>query len=226
VRFWPLAEGKIKMVTNLLLEKVADLSSFNSAASINGDILVSLPIDPKFGIPFAKHRRNRVDSIKEVEPMAKRDALLRLYKSLKARRDALRGRLGDAMRDLRGSLARQGGDIGELACESGSEELSSNLAELEARELNQIEAALSRLRQGTYGACESCGKKIPLARLNALPFSITCVQCQRAMEIGGSWAGQNTSRTDWDRVRRFQPLEDQPVIDLTRLELELSTTER
>jgi DnaK suppressor protein len=153
--------------------------------------------------------------------MVKRDTLLCLYKSLKARHTELRRRLGEDIRDLSDSLTSKTGDAAEFAFESGSEELSSNLAELEARELSQVERALLRLRTGTYGTCERCLKKIPLARLNALPFTTTCVRCQSAMETHGAWSGRNNI-ADWDRIRQFEPLEDQREINLARLEIEIS----
>ena len=43
--------------------------------------------------------------------------------------------------------------------------------------LEQIEHALERLAAGTYGTCESCGREIPAARLEARPESTTCVEC-------------------------------------------------
>src|ERR1700746_2207270 len=98
--------------------------------------------------------------------MARREALLRLHKSLMARRDDLRKRLGGELKDLRGlQTDAWSGDSADLAFDSGSEEVTSQLAELESRELSQIERALSRLKQGTYGVCEGCQKKIPVARL-------------------------------------------------------------
>src|SRR5687768_14144618 len=103
--------------------------------------------------------------------MARRDALLRLHKSLVARRDELRKRLGGELEDLRNYNSLDSGDAADLAFDSGSEEVSSQLAALESRELHQIERALTRLKQGTYGVCEGCAKKIPVTRLNALPFS-------------------------------------------------------
>ena len=69
-----------------------------------------------------------------------------------------------------------------MAFESGSDEMASQLAELDSRELTQIERALTRLKQGTYGLCESCGGKIPVGRLNALPYTTLCIDCQREME--------------------------------------------
>jgi DnaK suppressor protein len=154
--------------------------------------------------------------------MARREALLRLHKSLVARRDELRKRLGRELKDLRNSAASASGDSADMAFDSGSEEVSSQLAELESRELGQIERALNRLKQGTYGLCEGCQKKIPVARLNALPFSTTCVECQREMEIYGTMGGRGSQ--DWEKVSDSQrPLEEQREIDLSDIEMDFST---
>jgi DnaK suppressor protein len=153
--------------------------------------------------------------------MARREALLRLHKSLVARRDELRKRLGRELKDLRNSAANDTGDSADMAFDSGSEEVSSQLAELESRELGQIERALGRLKQGTYGLCEGCQKKIPVARLNALPFSTTCVECQREMEIYGTLGGRGNQ--DWEKVSDSQrPLEEQREIDLSDIEMDFS----
>src|SRR6202043_55806 len=96
--------------------------------------------------------------------------------------------LGGELKDLRNFKSNDTGDSADAAFDSGSEEIASQLAELEARELSQIERALARIKQGTYGLCEICQIKIPVARLNALPYSTTCVPCQREMEISPDWA--------------------------------------
>lgn len=129
--------------------------------------------------------------------MARRDALLRLHKSLVGRRDELRKRLGRELNNLRADKSFTG-DEADRAFNTGSEEVNSQLAQLESRELFQIERAIQRLKQGTYGVCEGCSKKIPVARLNALPFSTTCIACQREMETYGSWEGRGNG--DWERV--------------------------
>ncbi|NDJ75278.1 MAG: hypothetical protein GYB65_03375 [Chloroflexi bacterium] len=43
--------------------------------------------------------------------------------------------------------------------------------------LLQIEDALSRYEQGTYGICENCGREIDLARLEAIPYTPHCLRC-------------------------------------------------
>jgi len=85
----------------------------------------------------------------------------------------------------------------DAALDAVQDEISSQLAEVESRELANIERALVRIRAGTYGECEGCGNKIPLARLNALPYATSCIECQRAAEISGGAGGQ---AGDWSRV--------------------------
>mgnify|MGYP001268541412 CR=1 FL=1 len=46
-----------------------------------------------------------------------------------------------------------------------------------AAELEQIRTALERIASGDYGTCVSCGKEIPLIRLEIYPWADTCVQC-------------------------------------------------
>ena len=91
------------------------------------------------------------------------------------------------------------GDSADAAFESGSDEMASQLAEIDARELSQIERALARLKQGTYGLCEVCQGKIPVGRLNALPYTTLCIDCQREMEKYPDWDDGATAATG----RRF-----------------------
>jgi DnaK suppressor protein len=153
--------------------------------------------------------------------MARKDALLRLQDTLNDRRDELRRRLGYELTDLRASDLT--GDAADQAFEAGSDEINSQLAELESRELAQIERALAKLRQGTYGVCEGCQKKIPIARLDALPFSITCVDCQREMEANGSLDYQSGRGGNWENVGSMGA-DDQREIRLSDLEMDFSHT--
>jgi len=56
--------------------------------------------------------------------------------------------------------------------------LRSNLEET----LKQIQEALERVSEGTYGVCEVCGERIDPARLKALPHTPHCLDCQRKLE--------------------------------------------
>ena len=153
--------------------------------------------------------------------MARKDALHRLHKSLVERRIELLRRLGGELKDL---LHRSGisGDSADLACESCGEEVTSQLAELESRELLQIERSLDRLKQGIYGQCELCQKKIPVSRLNALPFSTTCIHCQREMENAGGGYGR-AGADSWERVSDVEArLREPREVDLSELEMDYS----
>jgi RNA polymerase-binding protein DksA len=46
-------------------------------------------------------------------------------------------------------------------------------------QLHEVEAALARLDDGTYGACRSCGKPIAIERLQAIPWVSYCIECAR-----------------------------------------------
>ncbi len=50
--------------------------------------------------------------------------------------------------------------------------------------LTQIEDALRRMDEGTFGDCISCGRRIELERLDALPYTTQCMDCRRREETG------------------------------------------
>jgi DnaK suppressor protein len=51
--------------------------------------------------------------------------------------------------------------------------------------LEQVEAALRRLDEGTFGACVRCGQPIAPERLEAIPWAAHCIGCQRIVGRGG-----------------------------------------
>jgi DnaK suppressor protein len=156
--------------------------------------------------------------------MARRDALMRLHKSLQTRRKDILRKLAEELDSLR-NLGDSDtiGDAADVAFEAGSDEMTSHLAEMDARELTQIDRALARLKQGTYGLCESCSGKIPVGRLNALPYSTLCINCQRELEKYPGW--QDRRGDNWDKVydHGVTPLEDQREVDLSDIEIDLSS---
>lgn len=117
--------------------------------------------------------------------MARKDALLNLRAILVRRRDALRSALAGDLTLLRELRSESPGDVVDAAYDSAQDEISSQLAEVESRELANIENALDRMKAGSYGLCEVCSGKIPLARLNALPYATMCIECQRELERSG-----------------------------------------
>ena len=58
------------------------------------------------------------------------------------------------------------------------------LRERAIQHLGQVDAALARLDDGTFGRCARCGRDIPEARLEALPWAAHCIECQTALDRG------------------------------------------
>jgi len=129
--------------------------------------------------------------------MSRKDAILNMRQVLIKRRDALRKALAGDLSLLKELKAQASGDVVDAALDSVQDEISSQLAEVESRELARIEYALERMRNGHYGTCEGCGCNIPMARLNALPYASYCIKCQREAERLGT--GPSTD-VDWSRL--------------------------
>ncbi len=129
--------------------------------------------------------------------MARKDALFSMRQILIKRRDALRNALAGDLSLLKELRAQTAGDVVDAALDSAQDEISSQLAEVESRELARIENALERMRAGQYGVCEGCGIKIPMARLNALPYATSCIECQRESERTGI---NSSNESDWGRL--------------------------
>ncbi|MCG6153762.1 MULTISPECIES: TraR/DksA family transcriptional regulator [Leptospira] len=81
------------------------------------------------------------------------------------------------------------GDIADIASELNSEALTSVLTENEIETLREIELALEKIENGTYGICEGTKKKIPLARLKAIPWTRFTVEFAEQMAKSRNRAG-------------------------------------
>ncbi len=76
-------------------------------------------------------------------------------------------------------------DIGDLSQLDFDENIDYTLLNMQIERLREVEDALDRLEEGTYGICEECGAAINLERLKVLPFTTYCVQCQERREKMG-----------------------------------------
>src|ERR1700682_3827877 len=111
--------------------------------------------------------------------MPRKDAILKMREILMVRRNALRKALAGDLSLLKELREQTAGDVVDFALDSAQHEINSQLAEVESKELAYIENALELMRAVQYGVCESCSIRIPLARLNALPYATSCIDCQR-----------------------------------------------
>jgi len=74
------------------------------------------------------------------------------------------------------------GDFYDHATSDRARELSLMLTDREREKLIQIEEALKKIDEGSYGVCESCGEEIDAERLLAMPFAKLCLSCKIDLE--------------------------------------------
>lgn len=105
-------------------------------------------------------------------------------KKLTLLRDRLRGDV-HTMTDsaMKKNRLDEGSDISaptqmaEAGSDNFEQEFTLSLMESGAATLRQINEALARIDDKTYGICSECGEKIPKKRLEAIPYATKCVQC-------------------------------------------------
>ena len=77
------------------------------------------------------------------------------------------------------------GEYGELATEIAEVEKGLILEKRIREQLTEVEHALEKFDQGTYGLCDNCGKSIEPARLEALPHANLCLSCKSRQAKNG-----------------------------------------
>ena len=83
-----------------------------------------------------------------------------------------------------GDISAHSTHMADQGTDNFDRELALNLASSRQESLYDIEDAIRRIDEGSYGACESCGGAIERPRLKALPFAKKCMVCQNAAERG------------------------------------------
>jgi RNA polymerase-binding protein DksA len=78
----------------------------------------------------------------------------------------------------------QDNHLGDVATATFDREMASTLEENSTHVLGEIDAALARIEEGTYGVCERCGEPIGDERLDALPWAKLCIEDKRKQERG------------------------------------------
>lgn len=123
---------------------------------------------------------------------SRQKAIEEIRKVLVLRREALVRALHGDMALLHRFQPGHNGDMCDAAMEEVCDSINSQLAESESKELVHIDHALEKIRTGEYGICEGeigegekCGVKIPLVRINAMPYTAFCIDCQRNVERHG-----------------------------------------
>jgi RNA polymerase-binding transcription factor len=75
-------------------------------------------------------------------------------------------------------------DLADKAASAYSKELNFSLSDGERNVLMLIDEAFSRMRENTFGVCTNCGNTIGEKRLQAIPWTPYCIDCQELVEKG------------------------------------------
>lgn len=105
----------------------------------------------------------------------------------------LRGRFESLREEVRQDLLKSDDDraagLADRVRDLEDESIATLIVDLDLaetdrdlEELQDVEAALTRIREGTYGRCLRCGEPIPFERLNAYPTAKRCRTCQVLQE--------------------------------------------
>ena len=122
-------------------------------------------------------RQLTASDVDELEAQLRRDRAAVL--------EAIHARLAGRDADQQRELVNYFTDGDSRATAEQLEESERVLLRHELADLAAIDAALKRIDFGAGGLCTVCGNPIPLARLRALPTTLTCVQCQAGIEAQG-----------------------------------------
>ena len=113
-----------------------------------------------------------------------KERLLEERRRLQEAVDNLRGDHAGSLQDETQELSVADNHPGDVGTETFDREMDEGLEEGAARQLEQIDAALGRIEDGSYGRCQICGKPIGEERLRARPWATLCIDDQRLADRG------------------------------------------
>ncbi|PYV52179.1 MAG: RNA polymerase-binding protein DksA [Acidobacteria bacterium] len=105
-------------------------------------------------------------------------------KRLETRQQELRRMVTRTQQDGRSADEDTAQDIADKAASSYNKEFLFHQSNADRQLLQMVENALARIREGNFGECISCGKEINSKRLDAVPWTRHCIECQEKLENG------------------------------------------
>jgi RNA polymerase-binding protein DksA len=123
--------------------------------------------------PTAKSRRH-----------TDRRQIASIRETLVKKKDSLTRHLRSELSELEAPDKHHLADLEEMASDANDTDSLCEIMEVGANTLEQVDTALRKLDDGTYGVCEACDAEIPIARLEALPFASLCIPCKEKEEQG------------------------------------------
>jgi RNA polymerase-binding transcription factor len=129
------------------------------------------------GVSFCHSTEEESDSMdkKKLEQFRKR---------LETRQQELRRAVSRTQQDGRSADEDTAQDIADRAASSYNKEFLFSQSNNDRQLLQMVDGALVRLREGTFGECISCGQEINPKRLEAVPWTRHCIECQEKLEQG------------------------------------------
>jgi RNA polymerase-binding protein DksA len=111
------------------------------------------------------------------KPDLKGEAMADL-ESIKAQLEERLQFLNDKVDQIEGDLREPANpDFAEQATEAEADEVLEGLESSALLEISQINAALNRIEDGTYGDCATCGEPVGEKRLEVIPYAAQCISC-------------------------------------------------
>jgi DnaK suppressor protein len=118
----------------------------------------------------------------EKEKKQRREFLKQAADTLLETKKQLLKEMQDRVKGETEGIKDEGRDTYDLASDERDREINFILNDREREKLHAIDEALQRIKDKTYGICESCEGEIHLGRLKILPFTRLCVKCQEENE--------------------------------------------
>jgi len=105
-------------------------------------------------------------------------------KRLEMRQQELRRLVSRNVQDGRAADEQAAQDIADKAANSYTKEFLFHQSNNDRQLLQLVEEALNRIREGGYGECVNCGNELNAKRLEAVPWTRYCINCQEKVEQG------------------------------------------
>jgi len=111
------------------------------------------------------------------------DFVAKMEKTLSEMKNEILANLAASNEDFREIVdALDPKDLADIASDDIDRKMIEALGSQEVKRLGLIDSALTKIKQGKYGICMKCGKKIPQERLEAIPYALMCIECKTADE--------------------------------------------
>ena len=135
--------------------------------------------------------------------MPRKRSFEKLRDQLVAKREQLLADLAAGLAESQSGEMYRAMDSPEMASQATDNAMVFQIVEMESEELEEIEEALRRIEDGTYGKCEACGKTIGKNRLEAIPSASLCINCKAAAEAGELDFGYSQDG-NWEMVDEYE----------------------